>query len=67
MLEQMFDDEELPLRCPGCGHETPTRLGDLKDNPQILCAGCGATIRVDAEELFEGLRTQGQAIDKLFD
>lgn len=56
----IFDDKIIQLTCPQCGHQFDERIGRLKDDPSIPCAGCGATIQIEAERLRQGL----ESVDK---
>ncbi|UOK72992.1 phage terminase large subunit family protein [Ancylobacter polymorphus] len=56
----LFDNAEIAVPCPQCGHENKETLGRLKHDPQIVCGGCAEVITIDSSELKESL----QAVDK---
>ncbi len=60
-MNSIFDDAELPLTCPECGHTTKKRVAILKMNPRVTCGGCGKVIQVQADDLrhkLDGLQRQ---------
>lgn len=61
----MFDDAKIPIPCPSCGKEAEETVAWLKTHDHFNCAGCGATIRVEAEKLLAGLTKVDQSIDKM--
>lgn len=51
----VFEDHELSIPCPQCGHETKKTIGWLKSNSEFTSAGCESMININADELFSGL------------
>ncbi len=43
-----LDNAEVEIPCPKCGKKTKERLGRLKKNPVLRCAGCDTGIQVNA-------------------
>lgn len=41
---------EVPIPCPGCGHENRKSLRWLEDNDTLTCEGCGANITIQKEK-----------------
>ncbi len=48
-MSGFLDDAEIDLTCPACSHEFQETLGRLKNNPNIVCPGCGGTIDIQIE------------------
>lgn len=57
-----FDSASIELTCPNCGHKFSERLGQLKMEPTLTCAGCGGTIAIDAKNLNAGLEQADKTI-----
>jgi len=47
-----LDDREIAFECPKCGHEIRKTIGWLKANQGLTCAGCGATMELRTEQVF---------------
>ncbi len=58
----MFEDAEIGIPCPKCGHETKQTVGWLKANTEFTCPSCGSVIEVEAEELLTGLKKADKAL-----
>lgn len=56
---------ELPIPCPKCGHQTKKSIAWIKANDKFVCAGCGSTVNVQAEQLLAGLKQLDETIDDL--
>jgi transcription elongation factor Elf1 len=52
-----FDQTEVTLDCPGCGHQFKQPIGRLKDDATLHCVSCGQAIRIDAKGLRDLLRS----------
>ena len=61
MTESRYDQYELPLTCPRCGHETKKTIGWMKRHRQFACQ-CGVIF--DSEELVRGFEKVGRSIDQ---
>jgi DNA-directed RNA polymerase subunit RPC12/RpoP len=55
MPKDLFEGQSIEIPCPGCGEKTIRSLESLRNDTEYVCAGCGETIRPDAEKLFKGL------------
>ncbi len=51
-----LDSHTLELSCPGCSKKFKETIGRLKNNPDIPCPGCGATIHIEADQLRNGIQ-----------
>jgi len=47
-----LDDREIAFKCPKCGHDIRKTIGWLKANQNLACAGCGATMELRTEQVF---------------
>ncbi len=47
----MFEDVELDITCPGCGHKNVTTLRKLKARPGFACSKCDELLEIDIAEL----------------
>lgn len=65
MVDLSVDRAELDIPCPKCGHKTKRTIGSLKREPNIDCAGCGATFDVDLTKFNEGVRKAQQQLEAL--
>lgn len=63
-MSGFLDDSEIDLSCPSCGHKFQETLGRLKNNPNIVCPGCGGSISIDFEGR-EGLDEIDAAVGRL--
>ena len=43
-------DEPLDLECPDCGEQINKTLRELELDNDVVCPGCGRTIRTDAND-----------------
>ena len=59
----MFDNVEIGIPCPKCGHKTQKTIAWIKANDTFSCDGCAAVIHLEHDELLRGL---GE-VDKSFD
>jgi len=60
----LFDAQDLPIECPNCKHKTPKSIAWIKQHSELTCT-CGATIRIDSDELLAGLRKAEDMISRL--
>ncbi|MGC0155009.1 hypothetical protein ACPRNU_21330 [Chromobacterium vaccinii] len=60
-----IDNHELALPCPGCGKKVEEKIGRLRTNPDISCPSCGASIKIDADELNQGIKAVEKQLDAL--
>lgn len=42
---------QLPIACPKCGHQQSELVSRLRDNPEVVCGGCGITIAINGDQL----------------
>lgn len=64
MAKTGFDAFEIDVPCPACGHKTKKSLRWLNANREMDCAGCGATVGLDNEELRAGIQRANKALDE---
>lgn len=63
-----LDNAEVEIPCPKCGKKTKERLGRLKNNPVLHCAGCGTEIQVNANGpggLAQGMKSVDKSLADL--
>ncbi|AQW28825.1 hypothetical protein ACKZDW_09075 [Ralstonia syzygii subsp. celebesensis] len=60
-----LDDQSIELACPKCAHKFNETIGRLKNNPDITCGGCGATIHISADELRKTLEEVERSLEEL--
>lgn len=65
MAKGVFDERELPVTCPGCGHKHVKTVRWLRDHQEITCAGCGKRIEIDNAQMREGFDKVDGAMDRL--
>jgi transcription elongation factor Elf1 len=41
-IAQALQQVATKSRCPSCGHETNSTLGEMKRQPQFACPACGS-------------------------
>ncbi len=58
-----FDSAEIDLTCPKCANKFKQRIGQLKNDPDIPCPDCGASIHIEAKGLRDGLKSADKAVD----
>jgi uncharacterized Zn finger protein (UPF0148 family) len=63
MSKTMFDSHQVDLPCPNCDHKMPTKIADLRKNPQLTCPACDVTFTVDASEFDKGAEAAQKSID----
>ncbi|EPE98630.1 hypothetical protein RGCCGE502_09395 [Rhizobium grahamii CCGE 502] len=51
----MFEDAEISIPCPGCGHKTKKSIAWIQNNTYFSCEGCGRTVAFQADELLAGI------------
>ncbi len=61
----MFENVELGIPCPGCGHKTPKSIGFIRANSVLVCAGCNEVVTVKGDELIAGLDKADRSIADL--
>ena len=59
----MFENANIDLNCPGCGHKMTKTLGWITSHKQMLCSGCGETIHLDTDQLARDFKK----LDKILD
>ncbi len=62
MAKSILDSAEIGVPCPGCGHETKKSVGWLRSHDELVCSGCGETIRLDDEGFRAGLDSADKAM-----
>ena len=50
-MADLFKDAPLTFPCQNCGHQITKKIVELEKNPDITCPECGATIKVNADDL----------------
>ena len=60
----MFENQEIGVPCPKCGHKTKKTVGWLKSNDKLTCGGCGSDLIVNSEELLAGIKEAEKAVAK---
>lgn len=58
----MFEDHELDFDCPGCGAKNSFKLGQVKGDTNIVCVGCGQSIKLEDNGVSEGLDAVNKGI-----
>lgn len=58
----MFDKAEIGIPCPGCGHKNPKTVAWIKTHDEMVCRGCGESVRIEADELIAGLKKADKAV-----
>ncbi|KQS74200.1 hypothetical protein ASG25_01940 [Rhizobium sp. Leaf384] len=61
----MLEDKLIDIPCPKCGHETRKSVAWIKANESLICEGCGATIKIEAEQFIAGIDEAEKALAKL--
>jgi transcription elongation factor Elf1 len=56
MDRRMFDNQEIGLPCPQCGHKTAKTICWVKTNNTFACESCSAVVHIERDELLRGLR-----------
>jgi hypothetical protein len=54
----MFEQAELGIECPKCGHENKKTVAWIKAHNSLTCAGCNETIRLDKRESLSMLSSK---------
>ena len=44
----MSEEITIPIECPECGRKIEPRLVELKDDPLLICPGCGAQMQLNS-------------------
>jgi transcription elongation factor Elf1 len=65
MSKTIFDSAKIDFPCPKCNHKMPTKIADLRKNPQLTCPSCGQSFTVDAAGFNKGAETAQKSIDEL--
>ncbi len=55
MAKRFFDDHEIDVPCPQCGHKTKQSIGWLRANKEMTCVGCGVAISLEDKGFRAGL------------
>jgi ribosomal protein S27E len=56
-------DLELPIPCPGCGHESKVKARDAAPGTTITCQGCGATIELAGDDMRQAPRAMDEFVN----
>jgi transposase-like protein len=59
--------ENVPIKCPKCGHESNYSLARLKNDPTLICASCSETFEIESGGSLRQVADQMDDIDRLFD
>ena len=57
------DEDDWPIRCPACGAVTFKKIGWLKANTSLTCAGCAATLSYYRERMNRDLDDAVRAVE----
>ncbi len=60
-----FDNPDLGRTCPKCSHKFKQRIGRLKNDPNIPCPACGASIHFDGKMLRDTTKSADEALANL--
>jgi transcription elongation factor Elf1 len=60
-----LDDKEISFKCPKCSHQLKKTVGWLKANADMICEGCGVTIKLNTEQLARGAEDAQKALDSI--
>lgn len=60
-----IDSHMVDIPCPKCGHKLKESLGRLKNDPHLVCGGCGQKIAIDAKQFRDKMRSIDEALKKL--
>lgn len=60
-----LDSHRISLTCPQCAKKFEETIGRLKNNPKVVCAGCGTTIQIEADELRRSVASVQKQMDAL--
>lgn len=63
----LLDSETVEIPCPHCSRKQRERIGKLKTNPTLTCAGCGQRIKIEADDLRKKINDIERSIAKLRD
>ena len=56
MTDRLFDDAEVTVACPTCGHETEQTVGWLHTHDEAICPDCGKPFLVDSAQAIVALQ-----------
>ena len=57
------DEDDWPVRCPNCGAVTFKKIGWLKVNTSLTCAGCAVTLSYYRERMNRDLDDALRAVE----
>lgn len=60
MSERLFDDAEVNVACPQCGHGTKQTVGWLHTHDETICPRCGNLFRMDSTQAIRALQERAQ-------
>jgi Zn finger protein HypA/HybF involved in hydrogenase expression len=58
-----FDDAEIDIACPKCGHEIKQTVGWLHTYDEVGCPRCRKRFRVDSTQAIRALGAHGHKTD----
>lgn len=64
-MSTFFDQQEINIPCPHCGHKFPEKVGRLKDSPEVTCPACAGVFKVNAEQLRDALAALQEGVDRI--
>lgn len=64
-IDQAFNSQEIAVACPKCSHQTKEKIGRLRSERHVTCAGCGTDITVDTSQLEQALGSAQRGFDDL--
>lgn len=65
MTKGLFDDADIDVPCPGCGHENRKTMRWLRDNTQMTCGGCGQPVILENQQLRRDMDDLDQSFGEL--
>lgn len=65
MAMGLFDDAEIEIACPGCGHKQKKTVRWLSNEKSFTCPGCRERVTLDNDELRRDMRKVDKAADDL--
>jgi ribosomal protein S27E len=61
-MKGILDDASITIPCPRCGEKTAKTIGWMKAHDQIVCPGCGVTIKLQRDGLLKGTAGAEKAV-----
>jgi len=64
-MPDLFSQEQIPLKCPKCGHKINKTIAWLESHHNLTCGECGHTVHLNTGELLNDLREVRQSVERL--